>query len=77
MDDAYILEQRDEMMDQIDNGLISNGNYSGSVSKKLLLTSGSNHVILLYTAKWSDGNNRGDAHITFTLQDITDVLIQM
>lgn len=74
INDDYIWKQRDELMDYIDNELVNKGIYSGTVSKKLMITNGNGYLVLLLTANWKNGNNRGDANIEIKLQDITNTV---
>ena len=66
-----IEDLTDEMLDEIDGILYRTGQSTGSVSRKLSIRQNDNLLVILLTARWTNGNSNCDADITVEMRDIT------
>ena len=68
---TIIEDLTDEMLDEIDGILYRTGQSTGSVSRKLSIRQNDNLLVILLTARWTNGNSNCDADITVEMRDIT------
>lgn len=67
-----ILQYEEEIVDAVEEEILQNKKYSGSISRTIEVNTNGSSCILLYTATWTSGNENGDAAITVEIYDITN-----
>lgn len=79
IDGAFIDNYESMMLDEIDQAILEDKTYSGTLSKKVQVKNmeGNYTCTLVFAATWTDGNEFGDAHVTIELYDVTDEFPQL
>lgn len=70
--DDFLCRIENELLYDIDVEMMVNHNFTGRITRKVLLNEGNNQIVLLFVSQWRDGDSDGNGVIEIKVYDITN-----